>query len=337
MHKATDAATGHTRELLILVLAAFILVVVSVRNYLLFHTLAELFSIVVACGIFILAWNTRRFLANGYLLFLGLAYLFVAGLDLLHTIAYKGMGVFQGYGANLSTQLWIAARYMEGLSLFIAPFLLTRRINPALVVGVYCLVFGFLLLSIFQWHVFPDCFVEATGLTPFKRLSECLICIILSASIFLLVRRRRYFDGAIFRLLVASIVLTIASELAFTFYLSVYGLSNLLGHLLKIVSFYLVYKAIIEYGLVRPYSLLFRNLKQSEQALRKEHDRLREALDNVKKLSGLLPICSACKKIRDDAGYWNQIESYIRQHSEAEFSHGICPECAKKLYPEWTD
>jgi hypothetical protein len=60
---------------------------------------------------------------------------------------------------------------------------------------------------------------------------------------------------------------------------------------------------------------------------------LQNALARVKLLSGLLPICSSCKKIRDDKGYWNQIESYIREHSEAEFSHGICPDCAKKLYP----
>lgn len=61
---------------------------------------------------------------------------------------------------------------------------------------------------------------------------------------------------------------------------------------------------------------------------------LREALSKVKTLSGMLPICASCKKIRNDDGYWEQIECYIRKHSEAEFSHGICPECIKELYPE---
>ncbi|MCX8155675.1 MAG: PAS domain-containing protein [Verrucomicrobiae bacterium] len=64
---------------------------------------------------------------------------------------------------------------------------------------------------------------------------------------------------------------------------------------------------------------------------------LQEALDNVKTLSGLLPICANCKKIRDDQGYWNQIEVYLQQHSEARFTHGLCPECVKKLYPELAD
>ena len=63
--------------------------------------------------------------------------------------------------------------------------------------------------------------------------------------------------------------------------------------------------------------------------------RLQEALDNVKKLSGLIPICSNCKKIRNDEGYWKQIEGYISEHSEARFSHGICPDCAKKIYSEF--
>ena len=73
--------------------------------------------------------------------------------------------------------------------------------------------------------------------------------------------------------------------------------------------------------------------KQTEKALLREKERLQDSLAKINKLSGLLPICASCKKIRDDKGYWSQIEFYIRDHSEAEFSHGICPECAKKLYP----
>ena len=61
---------------------------------------------------------------------------------------------------------------------------------------------------------------------------------------------------------------------------------------------------------------------------------LQEALSRVKLLSGMLPICAHCKKVRDDKGYWNQIEVFVREHSEAEFSHGICPECLKSLYPD---
>ena len=73
--------------------------------------------------------------------------------------------------------------------------------------------------------------------------------------------------------------------------------------------------------------------KLAEDALKKERDKLMKALKEIKTLSGLLPICASCKKIRDDKGYWNQMEGYIQQHSDAQFSHGMCPDCAKKMYP----
>jgi len=249
----------------------------SLYSYLLFHSLSEIFSIVVACGIFMIAWNSRQFLDNNYLLFIGIAYLFVGGLDLLHTLTYKGMGVFPAHGANLPTQLWIAARYIESFSLLIAPLVLGRKLRSSFVLMGYFLVVVMLLASIFHWRIFPDCFVEGIGLTPFKKSSEYIICLILICSIALLVRKQEEFDKVVLKLLVASIFLTIAAELAFTFYISVYGISNLFGHFCKIISFYLIYKAIIETGLTKPYDLLFRDLKQSEEALRGKEAALRES------------------------------------------------------------
>ena len=68
-------------------------------------------------------------------------------------------------------------------------------------------------------------------------------------------------------------------------------------------------------------------------ALRKVNRELRDALGKVKKLSGLLPICTTCKKIRDDKGYWRQVEGYIHEHADVDFSHGICPDCMPRIYP----
>ncbi|MCP4690751.1 MAG: response regulator [Desulfobacterales bacterium] len=78
-------------------------------------------------------------------------------------------------------------------------------------------------------------------------------------------------------------------------------------------------------------------LRRLQRRLEEQNNELQEALDTVKTLKGLLPICSSCKKIRDDKGYWNQIESYISKHSDAFFSHGICPDCMRRLYgdQEW--
>jgi CheY-like chemotaxis protein len=73
--------------------------------------------------------------------------------------------------------------------------------------------------------------------------------------------------------------------------------------------------------------------KAREQELKKRTQELEQALKEVKVLRGFIPICASCKKIRNDRGYWQLVEAYIREHSEAEFSHGICPDCIKKFFP----
>jgi hypothetical protein len=97
-------------------------------------------------------------------------------------------------------------------------------------------------------------------------------------------------------------------------------------------------------------SPLFLAIKRSEEVLRvanakaveeqaareKLINELQEALANIRTLKGLIPICASCKKVRDDKGYWQQVEVYVRDHSEAEFTHGICPDCFRKLYPTYT-
>lgn len=78
-------------------------------------------------------------------------------------------------------------------------------------------------------------------------------------------------------------------------------------------------------------------IKKAEAEKENLINELQKALDNIRQLSGLLPICASCKKIRDDKGYWNNIEAYISEHSEALFTHAICPECGKGLYPKYYD
>ena len=262
------SGTGRLASAVLAVGSLSALFLASRYSYLLFHTLAELVVIVVAVGVFVVAWPTRRLQSTGHLLFLGIAYLFVAGMDVAHTLAYKGMGVFVGIDANTPTQLWIAMRYLLSLTYLAAPLFLTRQVRPGRTFAIYGVVTGLLLASIFVWRVFPDCFVEGIGLTPFKLGSEYAISLIFAASLVLLHRAGRNLDARVLRLMSASIALSIASELAFTLYTDVYGILNMVGHLLMIVSFYLVYLAIIETGLSRPYSLLFRDLKAGADALR---------------------------------------------------------------------
>jgi hypothetical protein len=82
------------------------------------------------------------------------------------------------------------------------------------------------------------------------------------------------------------------------------------------------------YNVIEDITEAKRSARERERLI----EELQEALTKVRTLSGLIPICASCKKIRDDKGYWNQIEQYISEHTEADFSHGICPECADRMY-----
>jgi len=91
----------------------------------------------------------------------------------------------------------------------------------------------------------------------------------------------------------------------------------------------------ITYKLESSRGNYFNQLVKTTQGLNIEKDKLEKSLKEIKTLSGMLPMCASCKKIRDDKGYWNHVEAYITDHSDAVLSHGICPECSKKLYPEF--
>lgn len=250
------------------------LYVLSGHNYLLFHGLVEIFGIVIAFAIFVIAWNSRYIIDNHYLQFVGISFLFVAGFSLLHTLAYKGMGVFPEVGANLATQLWIVTRYLLSFSLFMPLLFISRRFKAGIIFAVYFLIAIFLAVSIFYWNNFPVAYIDDAGLTLFKVASEYIITAVFLMTAGLLVLKRQEFSSSVFRLLVGALATAAAAELAFTLYVDVYGIANMVGHLLNVVSFYLIYRALIETGFAKPYELLFFYLKQSEVTLTNRADEL---------------------------------------------------------------
>jgi PAS domain S-box-containing protein len=279
-----------------------VLYVISLSNFLLFHTLVELFSVYVAYVIFLVVWKSRDHLENQYLMFIGIAYFFIGGLDLLYTLSYEGMGVFPELDSNIHTQFWIAARYMESLSLLLAPLFLSgysieylkksdRYIERSRfaweVFLAYTGITVVCLLSIFVFRNFPDTSNEVSGFTLFKITSEYVISFILFCSLIALYAKRDKFENHVFRLLAASIILTVLGELSLSTSAGSNGFFNLMGHYFKILSFYLIYKAIVETGFENPFSLLFRELKYREEALRQETIFLKDDQGYLYKLLGL--------------------------------------------------
>ncbi|MBF0536685.1 MAG: hypothetical protein HQL03_00355 [Nitrospirae bacterium] len=239
------------------------------NSYLMFHSIAEIFSIIVACSIFVVAYNSKRWMENDYLLLLGMASLFIASLDMLHTLAYKGMGVFIRHDeVNRATSLWIAARYLESLSLLAAPLFFKRRLNTKAVFAIYSVILLVVIGGILVWDVFPTCFVDGKGLTPFKKTSEYAISLILMIALLILRKNRDEFNPRVFTLMNYAMIVTILTELMFTLYSSPYDIFNFTGHILKIVSFSLYYRAIVVTGITMPFDLIFRQIRQREDELR---------------------------------------------------------------------
>ncbi len=251
-------------SIIVFTLILFFIYLTNFYSFLLFHTIAELFSVVIAFGIFVIGWNTRKNIESSIFLVLGVSLLYIGSIDLIHTLAYRGMNIIEGYDANLPTQLWIAARYLQAGSFLMAFLLMHKKVNPNHLLIGYTVVTTLLLILIFA-RIFPVCYIEGIGLTEFKIISEYIIIGILAVSIIILYKNRKGLNLTTFHLKMFSILSTIVAELAFTFYVGVYDLSNLIGHLFKITSFYLIYLAIVQKGLEDPLNTLFTRLKQSEK------------------------------------------------------------------------
>ncbi|SCZ49651.1 MASE3 domain-containing protein [Thiohalomonas denitrificans] len=240
-----------------LLLMAGLLISTVFYNYLLFHTLAELFAVIVAILLAVVGWQTYPFSRNGFLMFLAAGYFWVGILDLLHTLSYEGVGIIEPDAANISTQLWVATRYLEAVILLAAPVFAVRVLHrgPAFAaIGAAAAVVSVLIFA----GVFPDAFVAGVGLTQFKILSEYIIIGLLIVALWHLWIRRGDIDRRVTELMALAIIVTAVSEFLFTLYQTVYGLENFVGHIGKVLSYWLVFVAIVETSLHEPFRMLSR-------------------------------------------------------------------------------
>lgn len=249
-------------------LVALTLCVIWASNFLLFHTLAEMFSVVVGFAACIVAWYSRDWTGRNYLLLVGLSNLFIGALDVVHALGYQGMLIFENNGGNLSTQLWLSARLLEGICLLVAVWSPQRRYNVAVVLSVLSVATVALLALVFT-DLWPRTFIDGEGVTPFKTGCEAALVGLLLVVLLRLRRRKADFDPQIYALLVMFVLAKMATELAFSGYSDVHGIANFFGHGLKIFGAWLFLKAMVDVGLRRPQALIFGAMAR-EKALSEE-------------------------------------------------------------------
>lgn len=234
-------------------------------SYLFFHTTVEILTFAITTSLFMLMWNTRRIVQNQFFILLSIAYLFVGIINFFHTLSYRGLPIFSAYSETLSSQLWIAERFLLAVSFPFTLLFLNRRFHRGAVLMGYAVITALLLASIFIWKIMPVTYVQGRGLTLFKLDTEYVIIGVFVIGTVLLCLKRHLMDPSTFRFLAASMVLNIIAELMFTVYTDVYAFITVLAHILVFFSYYMTYRAIIEIGLNEPYRLMFREIQELNQ------------------------------------------------------------------------
>lgn len=242
------------------------------KDDLLLHSLIEILTISIALAIFMVAWNARNFIGYNYLLLLGIAYLFVAILDGFALISYSEIRISYCPNYNITSQLWIAARYVESISLLLASQFIDRNIPVKLTFLGYAAIAGLLVWLVALPNFFPGCHLQNISIMAFKQTNKYIIILILILAAWQFFRQRQHFHPRIGIYLQGSIVLTILSEiLLVNASVLIEHPVHIGGHLLKFLSYYLIYKAIVKIGLSQPYILLFKDLKKREEELSVAH------------------------------------------------------------------
>lgn len=275
-------------EYLILGFLCISLYFTSKQNYIFFHTITEMATVVLGFTLMLISLGTIKICKNDYYHFLAIIFGFVGVIDLFHVFTYKGINIFSN-NSNMPTQLWILSRYYECIMLNLSVIYINKKINFYKVFAINAAVVIISILSITIFNVFPTCYIEGYGLTNFKKFSEYLISMGFFIILFRVIKSKRDILKDNKSDLVKAIVLQILCSLSFTLYIDVYGILNLFGHLFKILSYYYGFKVMFKYIVVNPYSTLFKNLNNKVEELENANKELFKAnykVQSIEKLFG---------------------------------------------------
>lgn len=261
------------RYLLILIGALYLANI----NFHIYHIIVESICVVIAFTVATIAFSTWEVNKDSRIVFLGIAYGFIASFDLAHIFTYKEMGILSDATGNIQIQLCMAARYMESLSFLISFIFLERKINSKQIFWNYFLISSLIMGSIFYWKVFPVCFIDGIGFTPFKTVSEFIICGFLLMGIIYIIKKNHGKLKKVDVYIILALLFTILSEVSFAINISLYDFSNIFGHIFRLVSFYFVYITLIRSSLQEPHFIL----SEMNFILNKKNHRLRKLINKL--------------------------------------------------------
>lgn len=242
----------------VLVPLIFIVTILLARasaGHLLFHSLAEIFSVLVGITMAIVSYFTYNFTKNNFLLYLGIGYFWIAILDLFHMFTYKGMMVYPIENLNITLTFWIFARFFETLLIITALFInfsVISKIKFFIIFGTISVLIYILAFSPYA----PNLFIENIGLTDLKVYSEYFIIFLLVVALYIYKLKKDFLDNTTYKYMIISIMFTILAEFTLTFYIDFHGYSTILGHLFKFLSYWMIFLAIIKTSLEDPFIMM---------------------------------------------------------------------------------
>lgn len=270
----------------ILTISAIIILLtfLSLSNYYLFHSVAEVFSCAIAYTIFMFSINTYKISKNNFFIILGIGYLFSAVMDMLHTFSYGDIIIFINESYDADTKFWIAARIIEAWTFFIASALLHKnniRCNYYYIFFGYFVITAIMIIDVLYLNtIIPTLRIDGFGITKYKIYLEYVLISVFFISLLLTYKARNKLNHAIFSFLILALILKIISELFFTMYFNITDCFNLIGHLLKVCSSYFIYIGILENGINRPFDILNNNLRDADNKFR-EKELQRKYLEEI--------------------------------------------------------
>ncbi|MEI7012589.1 MASE3 domain-containing protein [Leptospira licerasiae] len=267
--------------LIIQVLHSYIYFESEIPPYLVFHNIAESFSIIVSMSIFGVGWFTYAQSKDKHTLFLGTACLGIALMDMMHMLGYSGMpDLFSANSPNKSTQFWIIVRFFAAISFLASAFIpnesgLFKRRRWLLLSSLSVSAFAFISVTYYPDHL-PVTFSTEIGLTHFKKVSEFVIIFILILALIAYWFRIPKFGWDRTKYYIYAFVFCISSELVFAVYTTVFDIYNVLGHVYKIISFCLIYRGVFISSINSPYQKVLETNEKLSKSLAEKENLIRE-------------------------------------------------------------
>jgi PAS domain S-box-containing protein len=257
------------------------------KNFILFHTIVEIFCIIIGFVMAIISINTYKLNKDNRIIFLGIAFGFIACINLIHLFAYMEMNVNSVFTFNSAIQLWTFGTIIQGISLLISFKSLDKGYNLTKVSFLYSVILGISIISIFYLKVFPDCYIEGIGFTYFKLIMGYINCIILVIGLVYLRKKSLGRLNKTDRILSFSIISNITCELLFLSSSDTFDLFSVLAHIFQLLSFYYIYISLVQSSLQDPhYSLIELNsvLTDKNQSLERLVNKLQLGHDQKRKI-----------------------------------------------------